>query len=569
MSKQMNYEELLPQQPSPGALEWCIQTKFTKEYLIYRSAWWRDPLTGINQDVVRVTCTACGGSWLAEKVRESECGHCAAPFDFVDAKTQRECGSGNHMFCPECNASVEVQHISQIPRYGIDDNVYFCEPWQLGNKFVLLSFRAERNIGKDAKKEYRMWAHEAYVFEDKKAVRLAGHQNYMTSVVYFDKWVRRKRCTDELGRKPTTYWLWVPDDLDGTTVEHSALLRYMEEAGADAHPITYLRLWQKHKNIENLMVQGCGKMVAEAIAGEVSRGAYGGSQPQLAWIDWKQKRPAKMLGLNKEEFAFCVRDKWKQGDLAKYKMVRALDKNLKLPEDWKLIRKEPTYSLEELCREKYMAPSAVGGHILTIWRGKLSVMRCLRYLDKQKSDIATLMDYWRMAHQAGLDIRDEHVQLPKNLKREHDRLVEAARIAKNEAEKRKKQAEIESRRPQFEKVVAPLEAWSWTDGGICIRTVRTEQELMDEGTALQHCVGGYGPTVAKGDSCIFFIRRAEHPDVPWFTLQVDLKKLAEIQNHGLRNIAPPKEVKEFVNRWLEHVRDMKAGEKKKRKETAA
>ena len=565
MSEQINYEELLPRQPSPGALEWCIQTKFTKEYLIYRSAWWRDPLTGIKQDAVRVTCTACGGSWLAEKVRASECRYCAAPFGFLDAETQRECGNGNHMHCPECNAAAEVRHISQISKYGIDDNVYFCEPWQIGRKFCLLSFRAERNIGKDAKKAYRMWAHEAYVVEDKKTVRLAGHQNYMTSAVYFDKWVQRKRCTDELGMKPVTYWLWTPDDLDGTTVEHSALLRYMKEAGADAHPITYLRLWQKHKNIENLMVQGCGKMVAEAIGAEVQRGAYGGSQPQLAWIDWKQKRPAKMLGLNKEEFAFCVRKKWTKDDLGKYKLVRKYDKKAKLSEDWRLIKDEQMYSLDKLCSETLLAPSAIGGYTSRTWRGGLSVMRCLRYLDKQKSDITTLMDYWQMAHQAGLDIRDEHIQLPKNLKREHDRLVEAARIAK----KRKKQAEIESRRPQFEQVVAPLEAWSWTDGEMCIRPVHTEQELMDEGSALQHCVGGYGPTVAKGDSCIFFIRRAEQPDVPWFTLQVDLKKLTEIQNHGLRNIAPPEEVKEFVNRWFEHVRELKAGEKKKRKETAA
>ena len=174
-----------------------------------------------------------------------------------------------------------------------------------------------------------------------------------------------------------------------------------------------------------------------------------------------------------------------------------------------------------------------------------------------------------MYKRQGLDLRDEHDQIPKSLKREHDRLVEAERIARNEEEKRRKQAEIEKRRPAFEKAVAPLEAWAWEDAGICIRPVRTEEELADEGSALQHCVGTYGATVARGDSCIFFIRRADAPDKPWFTLQVELKTVKELQNHGLRNCAPTKEVQEFVNRWLEHVRQLKVAGKKHKKEAAA
>lgn len=275
-----------------------------------------------------------------------------------------------------------------------------------------------------------------------------------------------------------------------------------------------------------------------------------------------------MLGLDKQEFAFCVREKWTKDDLTKYKLVRAFEP-VKLPEDWKLLKKLPIYNLNKLCSEKALLSDAVGGKSMQLLRGRLTVMRCLRYLERQKSDITTLLDYWNMARRAGLDLRDEHVQLPKSLKREHDRLVETERIARNEEEKRRKQAEIEKRRPAFEKVVAPLEAWSWEDGGICIRPVHTEQELIDEGSALHHCVGGYGPTVAKGESCIFFIRRADAPDKPWFTLQVELKTVKELQNHGMRNCAPTKEVQEFVNRWLAHVRKLRAAGNKNQKEHAA
>ena len=564
MSELIDYEERLPRQPSEGALDWCIKTKFKSEYAIYRDTYYRDPLTGMRENAVSVTCTACGGSWIAEKVRGAGCGKGWAPFGFINGGMQ--IGPEDKIQCQRCGAELQAKHIGQLSRAGIDDNVYFCEPWQLGSKFVLLGWRAERNTGKDARKEYRMWPYEAYVFEERKTVRLTGYQKCMSAMRFFDKWRQLKRCDDKWGRTGPADWLREPE-IAGTDVGNSALPLYLKAAGNNAMPVNYLRLWQRHKNIENLVVQGCGKMIAEAIDRE-SDDYYRKGLPGLSWIDWKEKRPAKMLGLDKREFAFCVREKWTQDDLAKYKMVRAFEP-VKLPEDWELLKKLQIYNLNKLCSEKALLSDAAGGKSMQLLRGRLTVLRCLRYLERQKSDIRTLLDYWNMARPAGLDLRDEHVQLPKSLKREHDRLVEAERIARNEEEKRRKQAEIEKRRPAFEKAVAPLEAWSWEDGGICIRPVHTEQELIDEGSVLNHCVGRYGPTVAKGESCIFFIRRADAPEKPWFTLQVEIAALKEIQNHGLRNCGPTMEVQEFVNRWIAHVRKLRAAGNKNRKEHVA
>ena len=567
MSEQINYEALLPSQPSAGALEWCIRTKFTAEYAIYRSTYYTDPLTEMRENAVSVTCTACGESWIAEKVKGADCGRGWAPFGFVNGVMQT--GPEDKLQCPQCGAELRAKHVGQISNAGIDDNFYFCEPWQLDGKFVLLAWRAERNTGKDARKEYRMWPYEAYVFEQRKAVRLTGYQKCLSTIRFFDRWRQVKRCDDRWGVTKPGDWFRKPKNLAGTTIENSALPQYLQAAGDDARPVSYLRLWQKHRNIENLIVQGCGKMIAKAIYSEAQSGYYYGKRSaNLNWIEWKQKRPARMLGLNKREFAFCVREKWTQDDLAKYKMVRAFEP-VRLPEDWDLLKKLRIYDLNKLCSEKVLLSDAAGGESMQLWRGRLTVMRCLRYLERQKSDITTLLDYWNMARRAGLDLRDEHIQLPKSLKREHDRLAEAERIAKNEEGKRRKLAEIEKRRPKFEKVTAPLEAWAWEDGGICIRPVHTEEELIDEGSALHHCVGTYGATVARGDSCIFFIRRADAPDIPWFTLQVELKTLNALQNHGLRNCQPTKEVREFVSRWLEHVRQLKAAGKKNKKEAAA
>lgn len=339
MSEQIDYEERLPRQPSEGALDWCIQTKFKSEYAIYRDTYYRDPLTGIRENAVSVTCTACGGSWIAEKVRGADCGKGWAPFGFINGVMQ--IGPEDKLQCPQCGAELRAKHVGQLSRGGIDDNVYFCEPWQLGEKFVLLGWRAERNIGKDAQKVYRMWPYEAYVFEQKKTVRLTGYQKFMNTIHYFDRWRQVKRCDDRWGKTPDEDWFRKPEDISGTTIENAALPQYLKSAGDEARPVAYLRLWQKHRNIENLIVQGCGGMVAKAITRDTQRyGLYGGPSAKLEWIDWKQKRPARMLGLDKQEFAFCVREKWTQDDLAKYKMVRAFEP-VRLPEDWNLMEGTP------------------------------------------------------------------------------------------------------------------------------------------------------------------------------------------------------------------------------------
>ena len=294
MSDQINYEEILPRQPSEGALAWCIRTKLKTEYAIYRDTYYRDPLTGMKENGVSVTCSACGGSWIAEKVRGADCGKGWAPFGFINGVMK--IGPEDKPQCPQCGTELRAKHIGQLSRAGIDDNVYFCEPWQLGSKFVLIGWRCERNIGKDAEKVYRMWPYEAYVFEERKTVRLTGYQKCVTAMRFFDKWRQLKRCEDRWGKTLDENWFRKPEDLSGTTIENAALPQYLKAAGDEARPVAYLRIWQKHRNIENLIVQGCGGMVAKGITRDTQSWDYcGGHSAQLEWVDWKQKRPARML----------------------------------------------------------------------------------------------------------------------------------------------------------------------------------------------------------------------------------------------------------------------------------
>lgn len=536
MAETTDYAELLPKQPPEGAMLWCRQTMLPKEYGIYKDA-------GGKHDMVQVTCTRCGHSWRTPKIKSE--GDCIiSRFGFLDREAGIV-GNGEKARCPHCGWEIIARYTGDISACGVDENDFFMSHTRIGGNFALLGWRVERNIGKDAVSTWRIWPYEAYVFERRKTIRLNAYTKCMAVVSCTDRWVQRKKYKDAWRETKANKWYRRPKaaDIAGTTAENSALIQYLEAAGEGAEPVSYLHLWQKHRNVENLVVQGCGELVAAEIREDISSWNYNGVA-KLPWIDWKQRKPSAMLGLNKSEFAQCAKERWTKDQLEAYKMVRAVEP-VDLLRDMPLIKAQKPWYLEKLISR----------------RGKLTVMRCLRYLQRQNERAEMLLDYWTMAQRAGLNMDDDHVRLPKRLRHEHNRLMQDARI-------KEKAAEIEKRRPQFEAAVAKVADWRWEHDGICIRPARTEVELIKEGTNLNHCVGGYGPTVAKGESCIFFIRRTKAPDESWYTLQVDIAGIRELQNHGKDNRAPTEEVRDFVRKWLEHVRQLEAG-RRKRKEGAA
>lgn len=80
--------------------------------------------------------------------------------------------------------------------------------------------------------------------------------------------------------------------------------------------------------------------------------------------------------------------------------------------------------------------------------------------------------------------------------------------------------------------------------GLILRVPRDAQEIKNEGAALHHCVGTYVDRVAKGQTHIFFVRRVEEPDTPYFTMEYNKGRV--IQCRGSHNCGMPASVKAFV-----------------------
>ena len=89
----------------------------------------------------------------------------------------------------------------------------------------------------------------------------------------------------------------------------------------------------------------------------------------------------------------------------------------------------------------------------------------------------------------------------------------------------------------------------------------TADDIKAEGEALHHCVGSYVDRVARGETSIFFIRRADSPDEPYFTLEWKNNDVSQCR--GLHNCDMPPDVKAFTQAFKKKMLDSSKKDKKK------
>jgi hypothetical protein len=389
-----------------------------------------------------------------------------------------------------------------------------------------------------------VWPHEAYVYTGKATVKLVGYRWHMYNYSRTKTWEQRTKCTDGVAC-PELRMDFDPAIFRGTFAENSHLAEYI--AGSGCCPVTYLRLYQKHPQIENLVVQHLDPLLNDLIRKNSRyQSSWRAGMPtmNLPEVNWKEKKPAKMLGLTKPEMQDVIRYRWGADELEFY---RAAKSGGVRPED------------VALCRE-------YGFRACLDWLSEeRPLMGDLRYLDKQKqkqdmperAGLLTLKyfeDYLDMAHELGDDLRDPSVRRPQNLITAHDTASMRYTMRKNAVE-----------RGKFIRRYGELQKFCWASDGLEIHPARSQYEMTREGQMLHHCVARYAKSHADGKTAIFFIRRSIDPETPFYTLELDERTGDVRQNRGSRNCARTEEVTAFEEAWLEHIHRIMKIEKERAK----
>lgn len=208
---------------------------------------------------------------------------------------------------------------------------------------------------------------------------------------------------------------------------------------------------------------------------------------------------------------------------------------------------------------------------------RMSPEQVMNYLQRQKEQsgktFSWLLDEWkdtlRMAKQLKMDVKDEIVYRPRDLIASHDRLVQ--RI--NEKAAKELEKSYEKKFPGLGAVCEMLKKYEWSDGEYAIVAPARIADVLCEGKRLNHCVTNerYFERMAKEESYILFLRRADKPDIPWYTLEVEpggvIRQKRTKFNRQEKDLEP---AKAFLKRWQQEiVRRVSARERDLQKKSEA
>jgi hypothetical protein len=135
-------------------------------------------------------------------------------------------------------------------------------------------------------------------------------------------------------------------------------------------------------------------------------------------------------------------------------------------------------------------------------------------------------------------VNDSIELFPKDRKKKHEENTIAIKLIVNPVYDK-------GIRTQYEKWNEILE---YSNDDLRIEVAATHKLILEEGIALNHCVGGdnYCKRMANGERLILFIRK---DDKPYSTLEFNTEVLTVIQHRAHTDKDPEEKVKKFIEKW--------------------
>ncbi|MDD2979569.1 MAG: PcfJ domain-containing protein [Hespellia sp.] len=198
-------------------------------------------------------------------------------------------------------------------------------------------------------------------------------------------------------------------------------------------------------------------------------------------------------------------------------------------------------------------------------------------IERKQNMAKDWLEYLDWCKELKYDLDNMFIYMPKNFKKVHDRTAEeyqALQDKKAAEEKKRQEALARKRMEKMKKAMEELfkrngdsDAFAIKGKGLVIVVPKTGAEIKAEGEKLHHCVGGYVDRVARGETNIFFVRKSESPDVPYFTMEFKNNKI--VQCRGSHNCGMPPEVEAFVKVFEKKMQAASADKKAEKKQRKA
>lgn len=564
--------KLVSRMPPEGLTDWApVRDSLETWGLVYEAVWVPD--TGLEflmdewarprkRKAVEIRCSCCGETRILPWAK-TDPAHGGYGFLQEDERSGETAlvEDGAESVCPVCGAPVLVKKAAKVGNgCFVADETQAMSAAVVGmdRYLVLTGWTVRRRVYRNARAELEVIPAEAYVFDREHCRKLMGWRNAYSGkagyfVSYYPEWHEPEPWHESWGAVQEIYGL-TEELVAGSCLPNCKLDVYMESFRAEKakYPVMYLRLYQTRRNVENLLVSGL-PMVLDDLLDEVYHGFRWPEEnirenipmalKPMTELRWNAPTPSRMLGLTKDELRIARRQCW----------------GLFL---WRLYTRTKATG-EILSCDDLQNAFALGCENVLELVGRGPVGKSLRYLLRQaelcfgaadpdlipeeRADVTLLLDYWEACRALGRNLDDPQVRYPRDLPDAHETAMEQRRI-KDSAEKEKElAAAFRVRRRQLAKYIFEAD-------GLKIVPAWCQRELQQEADTLHHCVWTYAERHAEGKTAIFFIRRTVEPGKPYYTLELDEKKLRVRQNRGLRNCGKTEAVQAFEDLWLSWVR---------------
>ena len=160
---------------------------------------------------------------------------------------------------------------------------------------------------------------------------------------------------------------------------------------------------------------------------------------------------------------------------------------------------------------------------------------------KMNTLITDYHDYLCMCKELQYDVKNSFILFPRELKAAHDSVAKTLK---------------DKRTAEQEKAIAgSFDEWQkryqYQSKELMMIPPHSAKEIVDEGSALHHCVGHYVKNVAEKERVILFVRSVAEPDKSLCTVEVRDGQVT--QARGFDNAEPPAQITAFIEQWKQRV----------------
>lgn len=324
----------------------------------------------------------------------------------------------------------------------------------------------------------------------------------------------------------------LPDALAGTPWQYCPIKMYYEHYKSPMEMVTFLYRYLEHPRLEHLVKTGFYSLAADMVY------HYYVYKDRL---DETQNRTHRILGVMAEDVPFLRELDINSEGLKVYQEYCRMNlkdrQRLLLWQEKHGVRWNVVPILEHMTAHKFMR--YVDGQYPRL-RDRKAKYGGHRYGSMQNV-VTEYKDYLEMCQKQKYDLANSFVLYPADLQKAHDKV--AQRIKHNADAKLRRDF-----RAAYKRVMGRLD---FEAGGMKIVYPASSDEIVAEGHALHHCVGGYVDQVAKQKCMILFLRRCADEGKPFYTVEVRGREVVQVR--GMENKDATPEVRKFMDLWERRV----------------